>query len=588
MTSRAAHIVVSILLCTVVSLSAQIDFSASVNSTTVAVDERFTVEFSVNVRGQNFTPPNFNGFQVLGGPNTSMSTYMDNTGTRFKMSYGYTLIARSKGTYTIAPAFIKHDGKTYKTEPLTITVTDKKPVQENSPEGRARKNVYFKPLVSKRSVYQGEPIYARYKVFFRNEIGNPQLIKEPEFTGFYKEEVDQDRITTESEVINGERFNTASIRELVLIPQKSGNQKPGAVEMTIPTSVPTGRYDFFGRAIGRRVDLELKESFPVIKVKPLPLSGKPAIFSGAVGNFDFEARLSQSNITTDESVTLTLELKGTGNIKLATLPEVEFPAAFEVFDPEREESSRVGSFGMRGQKKVEYLLVPRYSGTYKIGPISFSFFNPKTGRYQTLTSQTFEITVTGGQAPPPGVADGSPTSSEKEAVKFIGKDILFIKTELPQWQSTNSTFLGSTLFYALFSGLLALALGLIAWYRWQNRAGQNPGALRQQKAAKMARKHLASAKKALKTQNADAFYQALASALWGYFGNKLGMPPSQLSKENIAENLRKLGVQEDTLQKALDTLNAAEMARYTSAGGQNPQEDYEATANLLTEIEKQV
>jgi hypothetical protein len=578
----------ALLLASPWGLLAQVDFTASVKSTTVAEGERFTVEFDVNVRGENFKPPSFSGFQVLSGPNTSMSTYMDNTGTRFQMGYGYTLKARSQGSYTIGPAFIQYKGKTYKTKPLNIRVSEKKAPAPNSPEAKARKNVFFRPLVNRSKVYLGEPLFARYKLYFRNDISAPQLTGEPDFNGFYKEEIEQKRVDTKSEIIDGQRFTTGDIRQMVLIPQKAGTQKLGAVQMTVRTTVPNGRYDIFGRPMGRSMELDLEENFPTIEVKPLPLSGKPQNFSGAVGDYTFNAKLSQNSITTDESVTLTLELKGTGNIKLATLPEVEFPAAFEVFDPERKERASVGSYGMRGSKKVEYLLVPRYSGTYKIGPIRFSYFNPQTERYQTISSPQFEITVTGGQAPPPGLGKGGVSATEKESVKFIGKDILFIKTQSPRWQSTQGQFLGSTLFYALLAGIAALIVALLGYYKISAKNNQNVGLRRQQKAGKLARKHLGAAKKALKTQNADAFYQALTTALYGYFGNKLNMPPSQLSKENIAQNLSQAGLSQALIEQTTALLNNAEMARYTGAGGQNLKEDYKQTADLLNQIEKQL
>jgi hypothetical protein len=567
---------------------AQVDFAARVNSRQVAAGEMFAVEYSVNVKGQNFKPPRFNGFEMLAGPSTSMSTYMDNTGMRFKMSYTYTLRARSKGSFTIGPAFINYEGKTYKTNALDIEVLEEKAPAPDSPEAQAKKNVFFKPLLSKSTVYQGEPIFGHYKLYFRNDIGNPQLTEEPNFTGFYKEDILQKRITTQKENYDNQSYTTADIRQMVLIPQKSGTLNLGEVVMEVPASLPTGRYDIFGRPIGRTVNLNLKESFPTLTVKPLPLAGQPQDFSGAVGNFQFEASLSQNEITTDESVTLRLDLKGTGNIKLASLPKVDFPNAFEVFDPERKESSSVGTYGMRGSKILEYLLVPRYSGTYKIGPIRFSYFNPTTQRYQTISSPVFEVTVTGGQAPPQGAEGAGIAQGEKEAVKFIGKDILFIKTNADNWRPLGNQFLGSVPFYVLLGAIGLLFLGLLAFYKIRSAQGKNQSLRRSQKASKMARKHLTEAKKALKTQNADSFYTAIAAALWGYLGDKLGIAPSQMSKELIEEKLNERGLEPVLVTETLNRLNQAEMARYTGTAAKNLKEDYQATAALLTQIEKQV
>lgn len=587
MNSRLNHII-CLLLLSLSSLWGQINFQAKVNRSTVSPGERFTIEFSVNERGDDFRAPDFSGFKVVSGPNTSMSTYMDNSGVRMQVAYSYYLIAREAGEYTIGPAFIKVDGQTYRTESVKVTVS---PLSQQEREARRKAReeyVSIRPLVSKTKVYQGEPFYARYRLYFRTEIGQPNLTEEPDFNAFYREEIQQEKINSVQEEYQGRTYTAADIRKMVLIPQRSGKLDPGNLELEVRAGIPTGRRDVFGRPYLNTKDLTLNERFPQIEVLPLPRKGRPSNFSGAVGQFSFKASLSKNELTTDESTVLRLELEGEGNIKLAEMPSLVFPDAFEVFDPERKESVRVGSFGMKGSKTVEYLLVPRYAGTYKIGPLAFSYFDTKTEAYRTVKIPAFEVQVEGGsvsvnQGEKPPVGGG-----EKAAVDFIGRDILFIKTSADEWRLKNQRFLGSSLFWTILILLCLGILGLLAQTFYRVKQGRNPGGLKQQKAGKVARKRLAQARKALKKQEDDTFYAALAAGLWGYFEDKLNLDRSALSVEQVRQLLKQRALDAELIDRITTLLERAEMARYTKVGGASASEDYRQTADTLTEIDKQL
>jgi len=575
---------VSLYIALFVSLSsfAQVSFTVSVASKTLQQGQRFAVEFKVNERGESFQAPDFNGFSVLGGPNTSVSTYMDNSGTRFNLTYSYILQASNLGQFTIGPAYIKASGETYRTESLEITVTEKK---EAAAPTAKNEDLILKGLVSQQSVYQGEPIYARYRLYFRTEIGQHSFTDEPSFRGFYRENIIEKRIETSEEYIGGQRYIAADLQKMVLIPQQTGELKPGTISLSVPIRVNSGRRDFFGFPITRSSTVALNADFPTIKVKALPDKGRPDNFSGAVGRYDFKVSLSNTDISTDESITLRLELSGTGNIKLADVPQPEFPQAFEVFDPEITESSNVGPYGMRGSKVIEYLLVPRYGGTYKIEPITFNYFNPQTETYEIISSKSFEVKVKGGQVFPGKSGQAQMGSNEKEEVNFISKEILFIKTKTGRWLKRDDSFWLSQGFWGSLILLLLLNLGLYLFWTKENNKRANPAALREQKAAKKAAKRLKSAKEALDKNQAAKFYQALLKALWGYFGDKLKMPAHEQSREKLQEELAKRGLSLQTQQRLAKIIEQAEMARYTQATMANAQSDYQEARAILTEIE---
>ncbi|MDZ7845382.1 MAG: BatD family protein [Owenweeksia sp.] len=263
-------------------------------------------------------------------------------------------------------------------------------------------------------MYQGEPLVASYKLYFTNtKVTRPTIIEEPNFTGFYRKKLKIDRIPTSKENYRGEQYNTGIFDQMVLIPQQSGNLRPGEVQAQIPTQLPTNQTDIFGRRVTRTINQTAAENFPSIEVRPLPERGKPSGFGGAVGDYNFSVTLSRNELSANESITLTVKVSGTGNIKLIEAPEPEIPSAFEAFDPEYEENIRVNAAGMSGTKTYRYLLVPRYGGTYKIPELKFSYFDPRLERYLTLQSEELEVTVTGG-TPQPGQPQSGVNTPERK------------------------------------------------------------------------------------------------------------------------------------------------------------------------------
>ncbi len=585
MKKRWSTFVLPILWLLSFSLSGQISFTAKANKYVVGENERFTVEFKLNERGSNFNPPDFTHFVVLSGPNPSqVSSFDSRRGRSFSLAYSYYLRPRKKGTFTIGSASIKAGGRTYKTEPLKIEVVEQaaQPANPNDPRALAEANAFFKVQTNKTTVYRGEPLVANYKIYFNTQVGNPQVMEEPDFTGFYKETVELKNIETRNERFGNRRYQAGVVRQIILIPQKTGALSPGEVKMRIPTIVETNRRDFFGFRSRQQVDQEQVERFPRITVKPLPETGRPSSFEGAVGDYSFDVSVSRTELSADESLSLKVSVKGSGNLKLANLPEPELPSAFEAFDPKYKESIRVNQGGMSGSKSNEYLLIPRYGGTYKIPAMEFSFFNPDTERYETLRSKSFEVTVEGG-VPSPGT--GSAVAAEKEGVSFLGKDILTIKKDL-ELSQRSAPFFGSRLFYTLLIGMLVLLALLTGLGIYLKNRKVDLTLEKQTKASKKARKHLAKAKKELDAQNIEVFYEALAHALWGYFGDKLNIAPSKLSKETIADKLSAKTIDEALINQATDMLNRAEIARYTGVTGLNSRKDYEDTALMITQMDR--
>ncbi len=582
------HTVFLLLLCIACSVQAQVSFRADASATEVGRNEAFKVQFVINANGNNFKAPSFTGFRIEQGPSRYVESQYINGRGSVKLSFTYVLRATQTGTLTIGPAKIEADGQEFSTDPIVIKVSEKSPraSDPNDPYSIAARSAFVKISVNKSSVYIGEPIVATDKLYFNTSINQPSLQQNPDFSGFYKLDVDLKAKSPANDTYNGQSFKSAIIGQKVLIPQKSGVLKPGNIELNIPTLVPTNQRNIFGQRVSQTINQTSIDEFPPIKVKELPEDGKPSNFGGAVGDYKFEVSVSRNELSASESVTLKISLSGSGNIKLIEAPKPSVPNAFEVYDPELKERIQVNGNGMSGSKTYEYLLIPRYGGTYKIPPITFSYFDPRRERYETITSEELQITVTGGAAQPAG--EGGLVAAETENVGFIGSDILFIKTNPGRFTKKGQSFFGSTLYVSLLSAGGILFVTMLGYFFLVYNRQKDYRAERSVKASKLARKHLAKAKKELDKNNKDAFYLALTSALWGYFSDKFSIPNSKLTKELIEETLQQKGLDHETTARLMEMMNRAEMARFTSTASFDAARDYEDTALLITQIDKEV
>lgn len=573
------------------STMAQVSFEASVSKSKVSRNEEFTISFKVNKKAQRFTPPSVGRLRITSGPNQTVSSIGGFGNQRnYSETFSYTLRANKAGKYTIGSAGVTVDGKRYKSEPFVISVVNSLPQNRNlnDPQSIAAESVKLRVNTSKTTIYQGEPIIASYDVYFNTQISAPSLVEEPDFTGFYKENIDPVRISSEGKkVLGNKEYSFATVGRRLLLPQRTGTFKLGSIDMDIPTAVPSNQVDFFGRRVTRTLNYTASAYFPTITVKPLPEANKPANFNGAVGRYSMDVELSRNELSADESVTLKISLSGSGNIKLVEVPEPKFPNAFEAYDPKYTENIKTDIEGMRGKKTYEYLLIPRYGGTYKIPAVEFSYFDTKSKKYNTLSSDNFELKVTGGASQPKGSSTSGFPSSGKEDVTFINKDILFIKTSDSKLNLKGEHFFLSSGFYLGLSFPLIGSLAMIVLFFFKNKGQEDQTKLKQGKAGKLARKQLQEAKKMLDNNDRDGFYQALSAALLGYFSDKFSLGNSQLNQDIIKEELISKQVENSSIGKALDMMNRADLARFTSASS-NLESDYNETVEVITDIEKQL
>ena len=564
--------------------------------------EQFQLIFSINKKADQFIPPGLRDFNVLMGPSTSynQSTSVINGKLSQNVSYTYTYIiqANSEGKFTIPAAQVLVDGKSYESQPLQIEVVSgssrANPIDEGTTttsQGIGNEDLFVRLIVDKREIYQGDRITATIKIYSRVNLSGFDDVRYPDFAGFLREDIETPPLQSlERESVDGQIYGTGILSRFVLFPQKSGELVIDPVEITAliqqRVSSQSSRSffdDFFDSYQTLRKDI----SSPVIKIKVKPLpAGTPQSFSGAVGSFRMEASLDKNEVLTNEAVTLRIKVSGQGNLKLIQAPGIDFPLDFESYDPKVTSNIKSSMSGTSGSKTFEYLMIPRFAGKFRIPPVKLSYFDPVEARYKSLSSGEFQIIVEKGEDEEGLTMVSSPS---KEDIRFIGKDIRFIQTGPVKLSLIGNTLWGKLWYFFLYL-VFILVFGLVYLFRKRKRMEQaNVMLAKNRKASKLARKRLKSASQYLKESNESALYEAILKALWGYLSDKLSIPASNLSRENIAVNLKKYSIDKKLIQAFSDLLDECEYAQYAPQGsGSEMKEVYEKAVQMIVKLEQKL
>ncbi len=612
------------LACSCSPLSAQVKFSQSAAGS-VPVNQ--VLQLNITIENGNGNPKlgAMPDFQVVGGPFTSSNFSWINGNASQSVTYSYQLKPRQEGTFKIGKASVVVSGVTMESNELTVQVTKaaapQQQAQQHDPfdpfddpffqqqqqqqpeisqEEVARQlkdDVFFRLEVNKSSAYEGEMLTATYKLYFKPGLGLnlTDISKVPAFEGFWSQEVELDpkrRPTTA--MLNGRQYNTVDIFKYNLYPQRSGNLTVAAAQLGVAAQVQIRSKsrnvfdDFFNAGRVVQVPMTLKTTAGSVMVKSLPESGKPADFSGAVGKFNFETTISGKEGKTDDPITYSVKISGTGNLKLIEAPTLKLPPAFEVYEPKLKENITNGPAGLTGNKQYDFLIIPRQPGEYKIGGREFSYFDPSAGKYITVSSPEYNLKITGTASANPNA--GTTATVSKQDVSLLGQDIAYIKTTTPVFEKEGKSFFGSVGFVSMFSTPFLLFIGLIAFKRRNETLAADVVGSKRRRALKLARKRLAIAEKHFKADNKKAFYDEVSRATWGYLGDKLNIDMAELSKDNVEEKLQARSVKPDTILKLKDLINTCELALYAPVSDEHGEmkKNYDAAMNLIADLEDEV
>lgn len=578
-----------IVLLSFQSLLAQVQFEAKVSKTTLGLNERLRIDFVMNMDGDNFNQPSFEGFRVIAGPSQQVSQSWVNGRSSFEKIYSYYLLPMQKGTLIIKQATIEYNGQIYKTSPVKINVTNA--VQEardpNDPTPiSADNNLYLVAEVSKANPYVNEPITVVYKLYVSYNIGvsNWRELDKPKYNDFWSQNIDVKQLVVEQGMFKGEKYQYMVLRKTVLYPQKSGKLVIEPLSLDIDVQLPTNRRDMFGRVLLTNGNKRVSTGTKTINVKALPEAGKPADFSGAVGKFDFRVIPSKTNLKSGESLDLLVNVTGSGNMKLFNLPKPVVPNSLEMYDPVHDEKINTTLSGMSGKIADKYTIIPQFKGKYPIKPLQFSYFDLGSGTYKTITSPEIMINVLDGPtsndvvaSTPTGISKNSISSSEQ--FKYIKS-----KTDLVSMKETD--FLGSKTFYGLLL-LPFLILPLIVLLKKKKEALDSDVFGNKIKMNnKLAKKYLSEAKKQI--NNKEPFYVALEKAMHNFLKAKLHIETSDMSKSNIQELLASKNVNAQTIIDFITLTENCELARYALTSSSVIHQDYDKAVMIISDLEKQI
>lgn len=596
----------SLLFATAVTKAEDVSFTASAPEA-VPNGQTFQLVYSINATAKELRIPEIFDFEIVAGPfqSKNSSTQIINGSITHSTSlrFTYTLIPKKEGTFTIPAATIMVDKQKYSSNTLTIKVlpADEEVAPSNNSSNTAPKtqavtndNLFIRTIVSHKNVYEQEYILVTYKIYTRVDLVNIDKVKFPDFKDFLMQEIDLPKDKQFAlENYNGKNYNTITLRQVLLYPQRSGTLEIEKMTCDAIVRVRNNRPsrsifdDFFDTY--QEIVKPIASNTEKIEVKALP-SGKPAGFSGATGTFTLSSSINKTELTTNESVTIKLKISGNGNIKLIKNPEIKFPADFEVYDPKVENNFTNTTAGVSGTKTIEYLAIPRHSGTFTIPPIEFSYFDTKSKTYKTLQSESFTLNVAKGAV---GEEDGNAPMvnnfTNKESVKMLGSDIRHISMNDFQLHKPTPFFFGTWGF--AFAYIFPLVIVMLVFWFFRKQAKENADIIkvRNRKANKIAQKRLRTAEKYLKEQKKEEFYSELLKAIWGYLCDKLSIPQAQLNKDNVETELRKHNLEEDSIQDFMQVLNNCEFAQY--APGENIEARdhlYADTIRIITLLEERI
>jgi len=584
-------------------LAQDITLTATVSRNEVDLNGQF--QYSVEVSGKSTNLPNvnfpeFKNFRVLSGPNTSTSIQWINGAMTSSKTYSFYLQPKKEGKFTIAKASISTKDQTYSSEEIQITVkkgaaqsqTQRRSSQSRSDPDISGENLYIKAKVSRSNAYLGQQIIVNYKLYFKINIRGYNIDKLPANAGFWSEEFKMpSQPVVENEVINGVNYNVASLKKIALFPTQVGKLTIEPMQVTLEAMVKSRRQrslfdSFFDDPFGRTVQKTITSKPLNINVKSLPDQGKPSDFKGAVGNYNFSVSVDKTETQVNDAISLKLRMNGVGNIKLIDLPKPNIPTDIEQYEPKISSNIKNQGNSISGSKTAEYILIPRLEGQYQIKPIRFSYFNPTTKKYNTVSSGPIDLNIEKGTGSAITLSQKSPGFSRQE-VTLLGQDIRFIKEFSTFYMIGAKPYLTSQ-FWGSILAAIVLFIGFITYNNYQVRLTSNEHLARSRKAGKHASRQLMAARKLIDSDNSNEFFKAITQALQGFVRDKLNIDLTDFSVRNVRIALAKRQIDQKEIDEYIAVLEESDFKQFANiSASSDERNDFLSKAkDILTRLEK--
>lgn len=596
------------LLLTFFTARADSDITFDINTPLiVTVGEPFRVEF-VLTNGKpdkdSFSAPNFTevGLDVLAGPTTSTSRSFQSingkTSSTSTHTITYVVVAQKAGNITIGAANVISDDKIFSTKPTPIEAVEEaqQQVRENVAEqGNALQNqlaqddILLHLNLSRSTVYKGEPVLASLTLYTRASIVGLEDAHLPSFNGFWSQELPTDNYMTQRQTVDGKVYDSQIIKQYLLYPQQAGQITIDPTTLTAVAQIVVRNNRNFDPFFGGGTEVynvkrKLSTGNVTLNVKELP-EGAPASFNGAVGTFSMKSNAPASEFQANSATTYTIEISGVGNLTFLQQPTLVLPSSFELYNVRTTESIQTTSSGTRGYRRYEYPFIARAEGEYDIPAVEFTYFDPDKESYITLQTEPLQLNI----LPDPTTGASQKTQiiagSSKESVRQLGSDIRFIKLGSSELRPAVTPLFLSNRYFMI---LLLIIIGFIALYlflRRRIRDSRNTVLVRNKRANKVAIQRFRLAERYMQESNRRAFFEEMLRALWGYMGDKLNIPVSSLTKENIREELQRRGCPAQEAQLYTDIISRCDEAQYSPTDAIQMHDVYAEGIAIISRIE---
>ena len=561
-------------------LSAQINFEATVSKSKLALNERLRIDFVMNQNGDNFSPPEFENFQIIGGPNQSIKTSYINGERKFSKTYSYFLKPLKKGKLKINQASIEIDGEIYKSLQIEVLITDSvKQPSDSITQYYNDDDIELRALISKGSPYLNEPITVVYKLYYKApiNISDARETETPNFKDFWSQTIKIPQLKVNREIYKGQNYNVVEWRKVVLYPQKVGELEISPLSLNLVLDVPTDKRDFFGNVIYDQTSQMISTGMRRIIVKDLPQQGKPDSFSGAVGNFEFDVILNKNSLRATESFQAELKVKGNGNLKLFDLPDILVPNSMELFEPEREELISTNLSGMSGSVSKFFTVIPRFQGNFPIEEVEFSYFDPNTEKYKVVKSPRLTIDVYDG----PVISNS--INNDNSNIITSNDSFRFIKLKGNLREVNNDVFFQSQFFYAIVTTPFILLLSFLLFTTYKRNKKESSSELIRIEERNI-NKMIDSAKESIGDK--ILFYDKIEKALIKSLIVKFSIRMDSLNKEKIQQICREKGLSKDDVLLIIKLIENCEKARYSRSSDSIMNKDLEIAKKVISSILK--
>ena len=561
-------------------LSAQVNFEATVSKSKLALNERLRIDFVMNQNGDNFSPPEFENFQIIGGPNQSIKTSYVNGEREFSKTYSYFLKPLKKGKLKINQASIEIDGELYKSLQIEVLITDSvKQPSDSTTQYYNDDDIELRALISKGSPYLNEPITVVYKLYYKApiNISDARETETPKFKDFWSQTIKIPQLKVQREIYKGQNYNVVEWRKVVLYPQKIGDLEITPLSLNLVLDVPTDKRDFFGNVIYDQTSQLISTGMRRIIVKDLPQQGKPNSFSGAVGKFEFDVILNKNSLRATESFQAELKVKGNGNLKLFDLPNILVPNSMELFEPEREELISTNLSGMSGSVSKFFTVIPRFQGNFPIEEVEFSYFDPETEKYKILKSPRLTIDVYDGPViSNTNINDNSNIITSNDSFRFI-------KTKGNLREIKNDIFFQSSFFYVIATTPFVLLLSLLLFTTYKrNRKKSSNELIRIQE--RQINRMIDSAKESIGDK--VSFYDKIEKAIMKSLIVKFSIRMESLNKEKIEQIGKEKGLIKEDIILIIKLIENCEKAKYSRSSNSLMNKDLENATKAISSILK--